>query len=107
IFNHDSAIASAASRMVQVSKQSEHPITLTEMGSRRTQESSAITAARAAYLVGFDNTSNTQASFQYNIPLSGTSAHAYTLAHEHEYTAFKQQVQVLGQNTTLLVDTYN
>ena len=49
ILNHDSAIASAAARMVAAA--GGRPII--EMGSRRTHEQAAVAAARAAYLAGF------------------------------------------------------
>ena len=49
IYNHDSAIASAASRMTAMA--GNRPII--EMGSRRTHELSAVAAARAAYVAGF------------------------------------------------------
>lgn len=107
IFNYDSAVASSASRMVQAAQQKDYNIPLIEMGSRRTNELSAPAAARAAYLAGFTATSNTAAGFLYNIPVTGTSAHAYTLAHSDETIAFKYQINALGNNTTLLVDTYD
>jgi nicotinate phosphoribosyltransferase len=103
IFNHDSAIASAASRMVIAA--SGRP--LIEMGSRRTHERSAVAAARAAYIAGFATTSNLQAGFQYGIPTSGTSAHAFSLLHDTEEEAFRAQLDTLGTGTTLLVDTYD
>ncbi len=54
ILNFDSAIASAASRMVDVAAGRR----LVEMGSRRIHEGAAIAAARAAVLAGFSSTSN-------------------------------------------------
>jgi len=103
IFNHDCAIASAASRMVTAA----HGRPLVEMGSRRTHERAAVASARAAYLVGFTVTSNLQAGYQYGIPTSGTSAHAFTLLHDDERRAFAAQLDALGESTTLLVDTYD
>ena len=102
IYNHDSAIASAASRMVQAA----HGRPLVEMGSRRTHERAAIAAARAAYIAGFATTSNLRAGYQYGLPTSGTSAHAFTLLHDGEKEAFAAQLDALGPGTTLLVDTY-
>lgn len=107
IFNYDSAVASSASRMVQAAQQKDYNIPLIEMGSRRTNELAAPAAARATYLTGFTATSNTAAGFMYNVPVTGTSAHAYTLAHDSEITAFNHQIAALGESTTLLVDTYN
>ncbi|MGY1688598.1 nicotinate phosphoribosyltransferase [Geodermatophilus sp. SYSU D01105] len=103
ILNHDSAIASAAARMVAAA--CERPCI--EMGSRRTHEEAAVAAARAAHLVGFASTSNLEAGRRYGIPTTGTSAHAFTLLHDDEASAFRAQVAALGVGTTLLVDTYD
>ena len=109
IMNADSAVASAASRMVTAADG--RPII--EMGSRRTHEYAAVTAARAAYLAGFEATSNLEAGYRYDIPVSGTAAHSWTLAHTNpdgtpnEEAAFRSQIDTLGVETTLLVDTYD
>jgi len=103
IYNHDSAIASAASRMTQVA--GERPCI--EMGSRRTHEESAVACARAAYVAGFATTSNLAARHRYGVPSAGTSAHSFTLLHDTEADAFRAQVTSLGTATTLLVDTYD
>ncbi|MGM9444051.1 MULTISPECIES: nicotinate phosphoribosyltransferase [Streptomyces] len=103
ILNHDSAIAAAASRMASAA--GERP--LIEMGARRTHELAAVAAARAAYVGGFATTSDLAAGFRYGIPTVGTSAHAFTLLHDHERDAFQAQVDTLGPGTTLLVDTYD
>ena len=103
IYNHDSAIASAASRMTWAADG--RPCV--EMGSRRTHEEAAVAAARAAYVAGFVSTSNLAARQRYGIPTSGTSAHSFTLLHDSEREAFTAQVDSLGHGTTLLVDTYD
>jgi nicotinate phosphoribosyltransferase len=103
IYNHDSAIASAASRMTCAS----HNRPCIEMGSRRTHEEAAVAAARAAYIAGFVTTSNLAARQRYGIPTAGTSAHSFTLLHDTERDAFTAQVNSLGKGTTLLVDTYD
>ncbi|MGO4444014.1 nicotinate phosphoribosyltransferase [Mycobacterium sp. 2YAF39] len=120
ILNHDTAIASAAARMV-VAAQGR---ALIEMGSRRTHEQAAVAAARAAYIAGFAGSSNLEAQRTYGVPALGTSAHAFTLLHttgtagmgdeppgrrtsEWEKAAFRAQVDALGVGTTLLVDTYD
>ena len=103
ILNHDCAIASAASRMVTAA--GDRP--LIEMGSRRTHELAAVASARAAYIAGFDFTSNLRAGHDYGVPTSGTAAHAFTLVHDSERDAFRAQVDALGPGTTLLVDTYD
>jgi nicotinate phosphoribosyltransferase len=103
IYNHDSAIASAASRMTQVA--GGRPCI--EMGSRRTHEEAAVAAARAAYVAGFATSSNLMARHRYGVPTAGTSAHSFTLLHDTERDAFRAQVSSLGRGTTLLVDTYD
>lgn len=109
IMNADSAIATAAARMVTAADG--RPII--EMGSRRTHEYSAVTASRAAYLAGFTATSNLEAAYRYGIPATGTSAHAWTLLHvnddgsPNEEAAFQAQIDAFGTDTTLLVDTYD
>ena len=103
VLNHDSAIASAAARMVCAA--GDRPVL--EMGSRRTHEEAAVAAARAAYIAGFAATSNLEAGRRYGIPTTGTAAHAFTLAHATEREAFAAQVASLGAGTTLLVDTYD
>jgi nicotinate phosphoribosyltransferase len=103
VLNHDCAIAAAAARMVTAARGR----ALIEMGSRRTQEESAVAAARAAYLAGFSATSNLEAGRRYGIPTTGTAAHAFTLLHDSEQAAFASQVATLGKQTTLLVDTYD
>ena len=82
IFNHDTAIASAAARMVSAAR--ERP--LIEMGSRRTHERAAVAAARAAYIAGFAASSNLEAQRRYGIPAEGTSAHAFTMLHAQRGT---------------------
>ncbi len=103
VLNHDTAIASAAARMTTAA--AGRP--LVEMGSRRTHEEAAVAVARAAYLAGFDSTSNLAAGRRYGIPTVGTASHAFTLAHESEEAAFRSQVEAHGADTTLLVDTYD
>ncbi|MEH1097872.1 nicotinate phosphoribosyltransferase [Micromonospora sp. CPCC 205561] len=103
VLNHDSAVAAAAARMVTAARGR----TLIEMGSRRAHEEAAVAAARAAYLAGFRFTSNLAAGLRYGIPTAGTAAHAFTLLHSDERTAFASQVDTLGKETTLLVDTYD
>ena len=104
IFNYDSAVGAAASRMVEAS---EGLFPLIEMGSRRTHEDGAVSASRAAYICGFTASSNIEAGMRYGIPITGTAAHAFTLAHANETEAFTAQINTLGVNTTLLVDTYD
>jgi nicotinate phosphoribosyltransferase len=103
VLNHDSAVATAAARMSIAA--GDRP--LAEMGSRRAGESSAVAAARAAYITGFSATSNLEAGRRWGIPTMGTAAHSWTLLHDSEEAAFRTQVEALGVGTTLLVDTYD
>lgn len=103
VLNYDSAVASAAARMVAAAAGRR----LFEFGSRRANEDAAVAAARAAFVAGFDGTSNLEAGRRYGIPTFGTSAHAFTLLHDSESSAFAAQVAALGPGTTLLVDTYD
>ncbi|NYF10235.1 nicotinate phosphoribosyltransferase [Leifsonia sp. AK011] len=103
VLNYDSAVASAAARMVSAAEG--RP--LAEMGSRRTGERSAVAAARAAFIAGFGATSNLEAGRNWGIPTMGTAAHSFTLLHDSEEEAFQAQVDALGAGTTLLVDTFD
>lgn len=103
VLNHDSAIASAASRMTAAA--GNRPCI--EMGSRRTQEHSAVAAARAAVIAGFQSTSNLEAGLHYGVKTVGTAAHSFTLLHDSERAAFEAQVASMGTGTALLVDTYD
>ena len=103
VLNYDSAVASAAARMVSAA--GARPIA--EMGSRRTGERSAVASARAAYIAGFSATSNLEAGRSWGVPTMGTAAHSFTLLHDSEEEAFQAQVDALGPSTTLLVDTYD
>ncbi len=103
ILNYDTAVATAAARMVSAADG--RP--LAEMGSRRANESAAVAAARAAFIAGFSATSNLEAGRTWGVPTMGTAAHSFTLLHDSEEEAFRAQVDSLGSGTTLLVDTYD
>lgn len=103
IYNYDSAIASAASRMVTAARG--RP--LAEMGSRRANEYAAVAGTRAAYIAGFSASSNLAAGQIWGIPTMGTAAHAFTLLYPTEVEAFTAQINAMGKGTTLLVDTYD
>ena len=103
VLNFDSAVASAAARM-DVAAGSR---TLIEMGGRRTHERAAVAAARAAYLAGFDASSNLEARRSWGVPSTGTASHAFVLGHPDEASAFRAQAAVLGPGSTFLVDTFD
>lgn len=103
IFNFDSSVASAASRMVTAADGR----FLAEMGGRRVSEHAAVAAARAAYIAGFDATSNLEAGRSWGLDTMGTAAHSFILLHDTEEHAFKAQLETFGEQTTLLVDTFD
>ena len=103
IYNHDCAVAAAASRMTTAA----HGRPCLEMGARRTHEWAAVGAARAAVVGGFTGSSVLEAGRSHGIRTIGTAAHSFTLLHDTEADAFDTQVAALGADTTLLVDTYD
>ena len=81
---------------------------LVDFGLRRSQgEAAGLIAARSSYLAGFDGTSNVLAGRRYGIPLFGTMAHSYIMAHDRERQAFEHFVRNFPKLSTLLVDTYD
>ena len=103
-FNHQSCIATKASRMVRAAEG--RPIS--EFGSRRAQGADgAILGARAAYIGGVGATACTISDEYYHVPTTGTMAHSWVQMFPDEYTAFKTYCEIYPENVTLLVDTYN
>jgi nicotinate phosphoribosyltransferase len=79
-----------------------------DFGMRRAHEADAsVYAARAAYLAGLNATATVEAGRRFGIPLSGTMAHSFIEAHEHEEEAFRDFVASHPGDATLLVDTYD
>ncbi|MDO4887318.1 MAG: nicotinate phosphoribosyltransferase [Actinomycetaceae bacterium] len=103
ILNHDSAVATAASRMTAAA----HGRPCIEFGARRTHEMAAVHSARAAVIAGFAGTSDLRAGRDYGLKVAGTAAHSFTLVHDSEEEAFAAQIATMGTDTTLLVDTYD
>ncbi len=101
VLNHDSAVAAAASLISRAA--GDRPVI--EMGSRRTDNEAAVSAARAAYIGGFASTSNLEAGRRYGVPTAGTTAHAFVQLFSKESGAFAAQVDAFGNATTILVDT--
>ncbi|WP_028552619.1 nicotinate phosphoribosyltransferase [Paenibacillus sp. UNC451MF] len=102
--NFQTLIATKASRIRQVAPTD----TLMEFGTRRAQEAdAAIWGARAAYIAGFDATSNMRAGMLFGIPSKGTHAHAWVQANDSEEVAFERYAAALPNQVTLLVDTYD
>lgn len=102
--NHQSLIATKASRIVRSAKGRG----ISEFGSRRAHGAEAsILGARAAYIAGCTGTSCTMADLLYNATATGTMAHSWVQLFPDEITAFKTYCQTYPDTVTLLVDTYN
>lgn len=81
---------------------------LADFGARRAHGiEAAVEAARAAYLAGFDATSNVEAGRRFGIPVAGTMAHSLIQAYDDEVQAFRAFARDHPGNATLLVDTYD
>ncbi len=78
-----------------------------DFGLRRAQSLGGIHASRAAYIGGADATSNTYAGKIFDIPVSGTQAHAWVQSFESELMAFRKYAEITPAHTVLLVDTYD
>ena len=102
--NHQSLIATKASRMVRAAKG--RPIS--EFGSRRAHgEDAAVYGARAAYIGGCTGTACTLSDKLYGVPAGGTMAHSWVKMFDNEYEAFSTYCRLYPNNPTLLVDTYS
>ncbi|MGN7356571.1 nicotinate phosphoribosyltransferase [Paenibacillus sp. SAF-054] len=103
IVNYQTLIATKACRIKQVVGEE----TTMEFGTRRAQElDAAIWGTRAAYLAGFDATSNMRAGKRFGIPTAGTHAHALVQAYRDDYTAFRKYAECHA-DCVFLVDTYD
>lgn len=104
MLNYQTLIATKAARIKSVVAEGDG---LSEFGARRAQETeAAIWGARAAYIGGFDSTSNVRAGKLFDIPISGTHAHSLVQAYRDEYKAFKAYAKS-HKNVVFLVDTYD
>lgn len=103
IINYQTLIATKASRIKQVIGDG----AAYEFGSRRAQEmDAAVWGTRAAYLAGFDGTSNVRAGKLFGIPIAGTHAHSMVQAYKDEYIAFHKYASS-HKDCVFLVDTYD
>ncbi len=104
MINHQSLIATKASRLARAAKGR----LLSEFGSRRAHGAdAAILGARAAYIGGCGATACAIAEQAYGVPATGTMAHSWVQMFDTEYEAFKTYCEIYPENATLLVDTYN
>ncbi len=104
IVNHQSLIATKASRIVRAAQG--RPVM--EFGSRRAHGASAADfGARAAYIAGCAGTACTISDRDHAIPAIGTMAHSWVQMFADEYDAFSAYCKIYPDNCVLLVDTYN
>jgi len=104
ILNFQSLIATKASRMRYAAGEN---ATLLDFGLRRSQGLGGVHASRAAYIGGFNGTSNVYSAQQFGIPASGTMAHSWVQSFDDELDAFRAYARHYPDTTVLLVDTYN
>ena len=104
IINHQSLIATKASRVVHAAQGNG----VMEFGLRRAQGPDAgLYGARAAMIGGCVGTSNVLAGKMFDVPVLGTHAHSWIMSFPDEYTAFKEYARLYPDACTLLVDTYD
>ena len=103
ILNFQTLIATKASRIRSVAPER----VLIDFGLRRAQGVGGYHASRAAYIGGFDSTSNVRAGRDFGIPVSGTMAHSFVQSRPDELTAFREYASTRPNDCVLLVDTYN
>jgi nicotinate phosphoribosyltransferase len=104
LITFQTSVASRASRVVLAAEGR----SVIEFGTRRAHGlDAAVHAARAAYIAGCVSTSNLEAGRRFGIPVSGTMAHSWVMGFADEIDAFRQYMQIFGEHTTLLIDTYD
>ncbi len=104
IINYQTLIATKAARIRSVVGEDD---SISEFGARRAQEmDAAVWGARAAYIGGFNSTSNVRAGKLFGVPVSGTHAHSLVQAYRDEYQAFKAYAET-HKDVVFLVDTYD
>ena len=101
MINHQSLIATKASRVVYAAKGDG----IMEFGLRRAQGPDAgIYGARAAMIGGCIGTSNVLTGQMFDVPVKGTHAHSWIMSFPDEYTAFKTYAKInsWGVGTNLI-----
>ena len=102
--NHQSLIATRASRVVQSARGDG----VMEFGLRRAQGADAANlGARAAIIGGCIGTSNVLTGELYGVPVKGTHAHSWIMSFPDELSAFRTYAEMYPNACILLVDTYD
>jgi nicotinate phosphoribosyltransferase len=103
LVNYQTLVATKAARVCEAAK---GPVA--EFGLRRAQgPAGGLLGSRAAVVGGCSSTSNVEAGRLFGLPVSGTHAHSWVMAHASELEAFRAFVEVFPHNSVLLVDTYD
>jgi len=99
----ETVLASKAVRLVMAARG--RPVV--DFGMRRMHGvDAAVRGVRAYRVAGLAGTSNVLGGLRHDLPLSGTMAHSYILAHDDEREAFRAFARHYP-GTTLLVDTHD
>jgi nicotinate phosphoribosyltransferase len=105
LINFQTLITTKAARIREAAGDADQ---ILEFGLRRAQGfDGGLGASRAAYLGGADATSNVLAGQLYGIPVKGTHAHSWVMAHSDERTAFAAYARAFPDDSVFLVDTYD
>ncbi|MEA3378216.1 MAG: nicotinate phosphoribosyltransferase [Nanoarchaeota archaeon] len=104
IINHQTMIASKASRIVESAGEN----SVVDFGTRRAHgPGAAVKGARACYIAGCVGTSNVLAGKEFGIPIFGTMAHSYIMSFDSELEAFRAYSHTFRDKSVLLIDTYD
>jgi len=104
ILNFQSLIATKAARMRIAAGEDS---ILIDFGLRRSQGLGGVHASRAAFIGGFNGTSNVYSAQEFKIPATGTMAHSWVQSFDNELESFRAYARNFPDSTVLLVDTYN
>jgi nicotinate phosphoribosyltransferase len=104
VISYQTMVASKAARVVTAAEGRQ----VVDFGARRGHGAEAsLLAARAASIGGVAGTSNVLAGLRYGLPIYGTQAHSWVMAHDRESEAFSSFLDAFPKNSTLLLDTYD
>ncbi|MFB6362140.1 MAG: nicotinate phosphoribosyltransferase [Halobacteriales archaeon] len=105
---YQTLVATKAARMRDVVRRHGDGQSLVDFGTRRAHGTDAgLKLGRAAYIGGFDGTSNALTGERFGVPVSGTMAHSWIQSFESERAAFEAFVDQYGEDSILLADTYD
>ena len=104
VVNYQVTVASKAARIVEAARGKK----VIDFGFRRAPAPEAAHyASRAAYIAGFDATSNLEGGRRYGIPMIGTVPYSFVLAFQSEQDAMKQYARAFPEGALVLIDTVN